>query len=94
MILRCKLNGYICNNHISFRALYNRKFQLHKEEIKIMSSRLLFLLLDYIAYNHIYIELSGIRSNIIYAMDKLFECFKCGSQSEEEMRADFELENL
>ena len=71
----------------------NRNFQLFIQE-KIMSSRVLPLLLDYMAYNHIYIELSGIRSNIICAVDKLFECFKCGRQSEEEMRADFELENL
>ena len=45
-------------------------------------------------YNYVYIELSGIRGNMINAMNKLFECFKCGGQSEEEIRADFELENL
>ena len=59
-----------------------------------MPSRVIRLLLDHMVYNYVYIELSGIRGNIINAMNKLFECFKCGGQSEEEMRADFELENL
>ena len=59
-----------------------------------MPSRFIHLLLDHMVYNYVYIELSGIRGNIINAMNKFFECFKCGGQSEEEMRADFELENL
>ena len=59
-----------------------------------MLSRVIHLFLDYMVYNYVYIELSSIRGNMINAMNKLFECFKCGGQSEEEIRADFELENL